>query len=495
MRLRDLKDLLVTARLIGDGETEFTGMEKDSRRVAPGQLFVCVPGLKADGHAYAGEAVSRGAVAIVTEWRLELNVPQLLVKDSRLATAVIADYLYGYPSESVRLIGVTGTNGKTTTTYLIEKILNDNGKPAGVIGTIERRYGGRAYPMGSTTPEAHDLQRYLGEMRDSGVKFCAMEVSSHALEQGRVKGCKFRTAIFTNLTQDHLDYHGTMERYEDAKGLFFSRLGNSYARHAEDRTFAVLNADDDASARFSMLTSSEVITYGIERDSDVRASDIRITAKGTTFHVSTFRGEGDIRLNLPGKFNVYNALAAIAAALLEGIGLDAITVSLASIPGVPGRVESVEAGQPFAVIVDYAHTPDGLENVLKAVREFAENRILCVFGCGGDRDRKKRPLMGRIAADYANYMIVTSDNPRTEDPLRIIGDIEAGLKEAGVAAERYAIIPDRRRAIEKAVEMASQGDVVLIAGKGHETYQLIGGEVHDFDDRLTAKDAIRGLLH
>lgn len=495
MRLRELTNLLVTARLIGEGDTEFTRVEKDSRKVTEGALFVCVPGHNADGHAFAGEAAARGASAIVAERRLPLDVPQLIVKDARTASAVIASHIFAYPSDKVRLIGVTGTNGKTTTTYLVETILNRNGFSSGVIGTIERRFGGKTYAMNSTTPDAVELQGYLAEMRDHGAAYCAMEVSSHALEQGRVKGCRFRTAIFTNLTQDHLDYHGTMERYGDAKGLFFSRLGNAYAGRREERSYAVLNADDEASAKFRHLTAAEVITYGVENAADVRASEIRISARGTTFRVATFKGDADIRLNLPGRFNVYNALASIAATLLEGIPLQRIAEALASIPGVPGRVESVDAGQPFAVIVDYAHTPDGLENVLEATREFAEGRIIAVFGCGGDRDRTKRPIMGRIAAEHANYIIVTSDNPRTEAPAGIIEDIMQGVRAAGAGPDRYAVIPDRKGAIEKAVEMASPGDVVLIAGKGHETYQLIGGEVFDFDDRLTAKDAIRGLLH
>jgi UDP-N-acetylmuramoyl-L-alanyl-D-glutamate--2,6-diaminopimelate ligase len=495
MRLRELTELIVTARLIGDGDTEFTGITRDSRLIAEGDLFICIPGHKADGHSYAEAAVHCGAAALVAERPLPLDIPQLIVKDARGAAAVIASHINGYPSNSVRLIGVTGTNGKTTTTYLVETILNDSGKSAGVIGTIERRFGGRSYPMEGTTPDSHELQRYLGEMRESGVKYCAMEVSSHALDQGRVKGCRFRTAIFTNLTQDHLDYHGTMDKYADAKGLFFSRLGNVYEARQEERSFAVLNADDEASERFRKMTAAEVVTYGIENPADVRASDVRITSRGTLFRVSTFRGEAKIELRLRGKFNVYNALAAIAATLLEGVPLAAIAESLSAIPGVPGRVESVEEGQHYAVIVDYAHTPDGLQNVLQATREFAEGRIICVFGCGGDRDRAKRPMMGRIASELANYMIVTSDNPRTEDPLAIIDDIMEGVIAAGSDGDRYAVIPDRKRAIEKAVEMASQGDVVLIAGKGHETYQLIGGEVHDFDDRLTAKDAIRRFLH
>ncbi|MBH5316905.1 UDP-N-acetylmuramoyl-L-alanyl-D-glutamate--2,6-diaminopimelate ligase [Paenibacillus sp. GSMTC-2017] len=494
MQLHDLTKLLLTASLIGDGETVFTDIENDSRSVKPGQLFLCVPGLTVDGHIYADEAVRRGAVAIVTEKVLEIDVPQLVVRDSRLAMAVIADYVYAHPSERVRLIGVTGTNGKTTTTYLIEKIFNDRLKATGVIGTIEWRYADKSYPMKGTTPDALELQRQLGEMRDANIQYCAMEVSSHALEQGRVKGCRFRTAIFTNLTQDHLDFHGSMEQYAAAKGLFFSRLGNAYSKSMDERSYAVLNSDDPASRRYSMLTAAEVITFGVEQEADVRASQIRISPQGTFFHVESFRGCADIQLKLAGKFNVYNALAAIAAALIEGIELSDIKRSLESIPGVPGRVESVDEGQNFSVIVDYAHTPDGLDNVLRAVNEIAENRIICVFGCGGDRDRTKRPIMGRIAAQCANYIIVTSDNPRTEDAELIIRDIEVGLKEVEIDTDNYALIPDRKAAIQKAVEMASPGDVVLIAGKGHETYQLIGGDIYPFDDRIVAKEAIRRLL-
>lgn len=495
MDLRDMEKLLMTARLEGDGDVAVNGVVMDSREAGPGALFICVKGLTADGHRYAEEAVRRGAAAIVAERKLPVGVPQLIVRDSRLAAAVIADAVYGHPSRSLRLIGVTGTNGKTTTTYLIEKILNDAQRPVGVIGTIERRYGGRSYPMSGTTPDALSLQRYLSEMRDAGIRYCAMEVSSHALEQGRVKGCRFRTAVFTNLTQDHLDYHGSMERYAEAKGLFFARLGNDYGEGPEERTYAVLNADDEASARYARLTSAETITYGIDAEADVRASGIRMTAQGTSFRLTTFRGEIELSLRLAGKFNVYNALAAASAALVEGIGLQAIKESLESMPGVPGRMESVDAGQSFSVVVDYAHTPDGLDNVLRSVAEYAEGRIICVFGCGGDRDRTKRPVMGRIAARHANTIIVTSDNPRSEDPLRIMADIEEGLKSAGIGKERWRLEPDRHKAIEKAVEMASQGDVVLIAGKGHETYQLIGKDVFPFDDRIVAKEAIRRLEH
>lgn len=493
MRLKELASRILTSRIVGDQETEIKGIERDSRLVKPGDLFLCLPGHTVDGHDFAKQAAEIGAAALVVERVLDVDLPQLVVKDSRFAMAVLADCWYGQPSRKLNVIGVTGTNGKTTTTYLIERVLADAGTRTGVIGTIEKRYGGRTYKMSGTTPEALDLHRDLAAMAEAGEEICVMEVSSHALEQGRVKGVRYRTAIFTNLTQDHLDYHQTMERYAAAKGLFFSRLGNEYADSPKERRYAVLNADDPFSKQFAGLTAAEVVTYGVDSEADVRASGIRITADGTRFKVDSFAGTADITLRMVGKFNVYNALAAIAAALIEGVPLESVRRSLEAVPGVPGRVESVSAGQKFAVIVDYAHTPDGLENVLRAVKEFADKRIICVFGCGGDRDRGKRPIMGEIASRYADYVIVTSDNPRSENPDTIMLDIEVGLQKASVPTSRYVLIGDRRDAIKKAVEMASQGDVVLIAGKGHETYQIIGGVTHEFDDRQVAKDAIRGI--
>ncbi|GAB6990612.1 UDP-N-acetylmuramoyl-L-alanyl-D-glutamate--2,6-diaminopimelate ligase [Paenibacillus pini] len=493
MKLNELVSTLTIAEIIGECNITITGLQTDSRKVAPGDLFICLPGHTVDGHDYAAQAEENGAAALVVERRLETELPQILVKDCRFAMAVIADAFFGSPSTHMNVIGVTGTNGKTTTTYLIEKMMNDHGVNTGLIGTIQMRYGGRTFPMSGTTPEALDLQRSLDDMSANGVECCVMEVSSHALEQGRVKGTDFRTAIFTNLSQDHLDYHKSMEEYQAAKGLFFARLGNKFNHDVKRRKHAVLNADDPSSAYFAKITSAEIITYGIDEPADVRASNISITAQGTYFHLDTFRGSTDIQLRMVGKFNVYNAMAAIAAGLLEGIELEAIKRSLESIAGVDGRVESVDAGQPFAVIVDYAHTPDGLENVLKTVKEFAKGRVLTVFGCGGDRDRTKRPIMGKIAAKYSDMAIVTSDNPRTEDPDLILKDIEQGLQEDQVPENQYMLIVDRRKAIQKAIEMASPDDVVLIAGKGHETYQIIGHTKHDFDDRVIAKEAIRSM--
>ncbi|AHV98383.1 UDP-N-acetylmuramoyl-L-alanyl-D-glutamate--2,6-diaminopimelate ligase [Paenibacillus sabinae] len=495
MKLEELSSCLAVSRLIGSGETEITDLQADSRKVKPGDLFICLPGFTVDGHDFAPQAAASGAAALVVERQLDIDLPQIIVGDSRFAMAVLANTFFGSPSSRMKMIGVTGTNGKTTTTYLIERILEDHGVKTGLIGTIQMRYGGVSYPMPRTTPESLELQRALSDMVSQGVQSCVMEVSSHALEQGRVKGTDFRTAIFTNLTQDHLDYHHTMEEYRAAKGLFFARLGNAISPLKEERKYAVLNADDEASTYFAAQTAAETITYGIDNEAGVRASQISITAKGTSFHVTTFKGNADISLKMVGKFNVYNALAAITAALLEDIPLADIKASLEAVPGVSGRVESVDEGQPYAVVVDYAHTPDGLENVLRTVREFAEGKVLTVFGCGGDRDRTKRPLMGKIAAKYSDHILVTSDNPRTEDPEAILKDIEAGLVEDGVDTSRYELIVDRREAIGKAIDVASPGDVVLIAGKGHETYQLIGGAVLDFDDRIVAKEAIRGRSH
>lgn len=492
MKLSELTSVLAAAVIVGDGDIDVTGLQTDSRKVTPGDLFFCLPGHTVDGHDYAAEAKENGAVALVVNRTLNILLPQVVVKDCRFAMAALADRFYGQPSKRMTMIGVTGTNGKTTTTYLIDRILSDYGLKTGLIGTIQMKYDGRSFPMSGTTPEALELQRSLYEMAQTGTQFCVMEVSSHALEQGRVKGTDFRTAVFTNLTQDHLDYHNSVEDYQRAKGLFFSRLGNAFAKEEKQRKYAVLNADDKASGQFAKLTAAEVITYGLDEKADVRASGIAITAQGTSFYVDTFRGSTDISIKMIGKFNVYNTMAAIACALLENIPLQDIKKSLESVPGVEGRVETVDAGQPFAVIVDYAHTPDGLDNVLCTIKEFAQNRVLTVFGCGGDRDKSKRPIMGKIAARLSDIVIVTSDNPRTEEPEQILQDIEAGLLEDGVSENCYHLIVDRRQAIKKAIEMASPGDVVLIAGKGHETYQLIAGKVFDFDDRIVAKEAIRG---
>lgn len=493
MRLGQFASLFLGATIEGDPGTAVTGVQTDSRLVKPGDLFLCIPGLVYDGHDYAAQAVAAGAAALVVERDVPVSVPKLFVKDARYAMAVIACHFYGYPSRQMKVIGVTGTNGKTTTTYLLENILRGQKFRTGLMGNIHIKIGDVYHENKATnTQEAPNLQKYFREMVDAGTDYCVMEVSSHALELGRVTGTRFRTAIFTNLTQDHLDFHGTMERYRAAKGLFFARLDNAFTFDPEERQYAVLNADDDASSYFAKLTSAQVVRYGLGEDADVRATDIRLTPKGTRFTVSAFGRRTDITMKLLGKFNVYNALGAISSSLVERIPLEAIRNSLENVSVVPGRMEAVDEGQDFLVVVDYAHTPDGLENALATIREFAAGRVITVFGCGGDRDRTKRPVMGGIAARYSDYCIVTSDNPRSEPPEDILRDIEPGIVAEGAGSNHYELIVDRRSAIEKAVEMASPNDVVLIAGKGHEPYQIVGGVRLPFDDRLVAREAIRG---
>lgn len=494
MRLQELAALFLQAAIRGDASVVVTGLAVDSRRVAPGDLFLCIPGFTQDGHDFASAAIDAGAAALVVERPLPLAAPQLVVPNARYASAIIARHYYGDPSRRLRTIGVTGTNGKTTTASLIEAILTAAGRETGLMGTIRVKIGGAAETSERTTADAVSLQRTLRRMVDAGAAYNVMEVSSHALDQGRTIGIDFRTAVFTNLTQDHLDYHGTMERYAAAKALFFSRLGNAAEPGEHARKFAVLNADDPAHEQFKAMTAAEVITYGIDAEADIRASDIRLTAQGTSMKVRTFAGDDSFTVPMLGKFNVYNLLGAIGATLAEGIPLHMIKSALERLPQVEGRVERVEAGQPFTVLVDYAHTPDGLRNVLDTVNEFARGRILTVFGCGGDRDRAKRPLMGRIAAERSDFTILTSDNPRSEEPEAILREIEAGVLEAGADAEKYAVLADRRAAIQKAVEMAEPDDVVLIAGKGHETYQIIGGVTLPFDDRVAAREAILGRM-
>ncbi|MED4585993.1 UDP-N-acetylmuramoyl-L-alanyl-D-glutamate--2,6-diaminopimelate ligase [Brevibacillus choshinensis] len=486
MFLRDLLMPLLPVTITGDDSMEITGLTADSRQVKPGYLFVCLTGYTVDGHSYAAQAVQKGAVAVLSEKDLDVPATIVRVPDTRRAMAMLADRFYGSPTRELKLIGVTGTNGKTTTTHLIDKILRDQQKQTGLIGTIHMRIGEVTEDVKNTTPDALELQHSFRRMRDVETEYAIIEVSSHALEMGRVRGCNVHTAVFTNLTQDHLDYHKTMDNYRYAKSLLFSQLGNSY--DPDRLKTAVLNADDEASELYATVTPARVITYGIDRAADVHATDIEITSKGTSFTVQTHVGNVRMNLKLMGKFNVYNALAATAVALAEGISLEAIKNSLEEVAGVNGRFESVDAGQPFAVLVDYSHTPDSLENALMTIKEFAKQRIFCIVGCGGDRDRTKRPIMAQIATKYADRSVLTSDNPRSEEPQAIINDMLAGL--SGVSQERFTAVTDRREAIKFAVSQAQPGDVILIAGKGHETYQIIKDQVLPFDDREVAREAI-----
>lgn len=440
----------------------------DSRKIEKGNIFICVPGIKgflADRHDYIEEAVSAGAAAIVVEKEVDNypGVTKIWVKNARYAMAVMSAHFYDYPSSQLKLYGITGTNGKTTTSYIIDTIFSNHKLNMGLMGNNGVKIKDKLNPVHINTHEPPALQKNLREMADQGVDCCVMEVSCQGLDMSRVIGCRFKVGIFTNLTQDHIDYHKDFEKYKEAKGLLFSRLGDNSSD--KNKSYAVLNADDPASAYFSKITSAEVITYGIDNKADVSAKNITMGAGGISFKAETFKGEIDIHLKLIGRFNIYNTLAAITAALLEGIPLESIRDSLTQLESVQGRMELVDAGQPFSVLVDYAHTPDALENVLNTLKEIAEGRIITVFGCGGDRDTGKRPKMGRIAGAFSDYVAVTSDNPRTEEPSNILSQIAEGINE-----DKYQCIVDGETAIEKAIKMARTKDIVLIAGKGHETY-------------------------
>ncbi|MGG3466573.1 UDP-N-acetylmuramoyl-L-alanyl-D-glutamate--2,6-diaminopimelate ligase [Neobacillus pocheonensis] len=468
-------------------DPEITSIENDNRKVQNGSLFICIKGYTVDGHDYAESAVKNGAAAILAERPLQLDVPVIIVQDTTRAMAVLADAFYGQPTKKLHLIGITGTNGKTTTSHLIEKIFADKDKKTGLIGTMYTKIAEKKIETKNTTPESLTLQKTFQQMVQEGVEVAVMEVSSHALDLGRVHGCDYDVAVFSNLTQDHLDYHKTMEEYQRSKGLLFAQLGNTF--NIEKPKFAILNADDPASDMFKRSTAAHVITYGIDQKADILATNIQMTSAGTQFELVIAERSYPIKMQLIGKFSVYNVLASISAAIVSGIPLSDIINSIESVDGVSGRFELVNAGQDFTVIVDYAHTPDSLENVLKTIQHFAKKKVFVVVGCGGDRDRTKRPLMAQIACKLATNPIFTSDNPRSEDPVEILKDMEAGVQEGSFS---YHVIPDRKEAIKSAVEQAKAGDVILIAGKGHETYQIIGSQVYDFDDRLVAREAIEG---
>ncbi|GMG75774.1 MULTISPECIES: UDP-N-acetylmuramoyl-L-alanyl-D-glutamate--2,6-diaminopimelate ligase [Priestia] len=483
MDLRELLTHLHDFVQLPEQNIDITSIEMDSREVKPGALFICIDGYTVDGHSFAQMAVEKGAVAILAEKPVDVEVPVVRVKSTKRAMAVLADAFYNQPTQKMHLIGVTGTNGKTTITHLIEHIFKSQHKKTGLIGTIEIRIGDTSYDVKNTTPESLTLQKTFNQMVEENVEVAMMEVSSHALDLGRVHGCDFDVAVFSNLTQDHLDYHHTMEDYRRAKGLLFAQLGNAY-NHNRPK-FAVLNVDDAATEEYIKNTAATVITYGIDRESDIRATNIQITNSGTTFDLTTPTETVSVEMKLIGKFSVYNVLAATAACLVSGLPLSVIVEEIKVLEGVSGRFEVVDAQQDFTVIVDYAHTPDSLENVLKTVKEFAKRNIYVIVGCGGDRDRTKRPIMARIAAEYSTQAILTSDNPRSEDPLAILKDMEEGLD-----TDNYVTIADRAEAIRYAVETAHADDVIVIAGKGHETYQIIGKKVFDFDDREVARKMI-----
>ena len=466
--------------LSGNSELNIKGIAFDSKQVKPGFLFVCMTGLKTDGHLFIDDAVQNGAVAILLQDSAAVRpgLTCVLTENTRKALAVAASNFFGEPSKSIKVIGVTGTNGKTTTTHLIRSILEEAGRPASIMGTIYAKIGETVLDMDHTTPEAPVIEAFLDASRKAGCQYAIMEVSSHALDLCRVDRINFQAGVFTNLTQDHLDYHRDMDCYRESKLKLFN------ASLRDDSFYTVVNADDPYAADFITASGTRGHSYGVRSETELKAVDIKTDVKGTTFTVNYGSASFAITMKIIGMFNVYNALAAISVALNEGIDIPVIQAALEKVEGVTGRFEQVDCGQIFTVVVDYAHTPDGLENILSTARELCSNRLITVFGCGGDRDRGKRPLMGEIAARYSDFSVVTSDNPRSEEPEAIIADIVPGLEK--VANSRYAIIIDRCEAIRHALYLAREGDFVVIAGKGHETYQLVKGEVLDFDDRKAA---------
>ena len=458
---------------------DIQGLRYDSRKVHSGDLFVCVSGFMTDGHQFAEQACQAGAVAVLTERPLDLPGAVLIqVENCRKMMPALAARFFSEPSKKLKLVGVTGTNGKTSVTHFIKAILEAHQRKTGLLGTLYAQIDEETVPAHNTTPEAIELEDFLVRCQQKKAEYAVMEVSSHALDLHRVSGLHFHSAIFTNLTQDHLDYHHTMENYLQAKAKLFQMLP------AEG--FAVINADDPAAAYLLENCSAPVITYGFSKLADVQALAINNNAQGTDCQIRIKGDEFPLHLQLLGEFNLYNALAAMAWGVREGIPIPVIFSALSTLQGVAGRFEPVKAGQDFAVIVDYAHTPDGLQNVLQAARKLTARQLVTVFGCGGDRDRSKRPLMGEIAEELSDLVIVTSDNPRSEDPEAIIADILSGIS----CTDKIQVVPDRYSAIKAALECAQNGDVVLIAGKGHENYQILKDRTINFDDRLIVKQLL-----
>lgn len=478
MLLKDLTSIIEHEYVNGDQNAEISGIAYDSRRVKPGDLFVCIKGFKVDGHEFISQAIGQGAAAVIVEKEVEdVKVPMIKVKNSRRALALISAAFFSNPSSKFKLIGVTGTNGKTTTTYLIKTILEQGGSKVGLIGTNQNMIGDKVLPAERTTPESLELQQLFSDMVKEKVDYVVMEVSSHSLELNRVDGCNFEIGIFTNITQDHLDFHVTMENYLKAKTTLFKRCKKG-----------IINIDDSSSEYILNNGTCEMITFGIDKEADIHAKDIEISEKGVKFDVDTPYGSKFIELGIPGRFSVYNALGSIGACLALGISLEQIQQGLKQAKGVPGRAQIVETGKDFTVLIDYAHTPDGLENILNTVNGFAKGRVVTLFGCGGDRDKTKRPIMGEIAGKLSDFCIITSDNPRTEDPLQILNHIEEGIKKTDCS---YVVIENRFEAIKYALENAKKDDVIVLAGKGHETYQILKDRVIHFDEKEIVESILR----
>lgn len=455
---------------ISGEEKDIKSLAYNTLNVRDGSMFFCIEGLKTDGHIFAQKAADSGALAIVVSKDVEVkgNVTIIKVKDTREAMALMSSNFYGNVADTMNIIGVTGTNGKTTSTFMIKSILDAYNKKTALLGTIYNIIGSKKEEAKRTTPESMDLQEMFYNMKKEGIEYCVMEVSSHSLELKRVYGVNFKAGIFTNLTQDHLDFHITMENYFNAKMKLFERCD-----------VAVINIDDEYGKRAAESIKGKVITFGIENEAKVMGENIVISERGTDFNIKYEDKVLPISLNLPGKFNVYNALGAAAACIGIGIPIDCIKKGLESLEVVPGRSEKIISKKGFTVVIDYAHTPDGIVNILKTAREYTKGRLITLFGCGGDRDKTKRPLMGKAAGELSDFCIVTSDNPRSEEPMVIIGDILPGIDKTGCP---YVIIEDRKEAIKYAIENGKEGDVIVIAGKGHETYQILKDKTINFDE-------------
>ncbi len=471
MKLKELLANMEIAEWHASPDTEIGDICYDSRRVKAGDLFAAIPGFETDGHRYIPAAAEKGASAVLCERKPEIDVPYVLVKDSRLALALASANLFGHPGDEMRLIGVTGTNGKTTSTMLIKHLLERClGAKVGLIGTNQNMIGAEALPTERTTPESYELQKLLREMADAGCTHVVMEVSSHSLVLSRVAGLRFAVGLFTNLTQDHLDFHKTMDEYARAKALLF--------RQSEK---GGVNLDDPYAQVMLSGAACPMLTWSIQKnEADLVAKDVRLASDGVRFCALSAEGLARVKLAIPGRFSVYNALTVIACGLLLGVPLEQCCEALSDAEGVKGRVEVVPTDGDYTILIDYAHTPDALENVLRALRETTSGRLVALFGCGGDRDRTKRPIMGRLATELADFTIVTSDNPRTEEPLDIIADILEGVS---CPKNRYKVIPDRREAIAWAIDNHKSGDVIVLAGKGHEDYQIIGKTKYHMDER------------
>lgn len=467
MKLSDLVQDLGVACMAADREISF--ITDNSKKVENGCIFVCIEGKHFDGHTKAKEALENGAAAVVVQRDMGLR-EQILVDNTRAAYARLCAAFFGHPERKLRIIGVTGTNGKTTSCFIIKSVLDSMGYKTGLIGTVKNIVGDKEYPAVLTTPDCYDLFSLFKEMVDSGCEFCTMEVSSQALDQRRVEGVHFEAAIFTNLTQDHLDYHGSFENYMAAKHMLF-----------ENASLSIVNIDDEAAEYMLDGTDGRKVTFSVNNnDCDYSAKNIRISSSGVKYELVSNSNIGRIRFTVPGKFSVYNSMGAAVCLVEMGMDFKGVLDGLEKCVGVPGRMEVVPTETPYTVLIDYAHTPDGLENVLGCVREITEGKVITVFGCGGDRDRTKRPIMGDIAAQLSDVAVVTSDNPRSEDPDAIIDDILEGVKKH---ISKIVVEPDRRKAIAKALSMAHEGDIVVLAGKGQETYQILAdGKIH-FDER------------